>query len=424
MAQAFLDGDGVGTGFVQIGLWTNPKTGFQRVQLKHVPVVNVLWDRHAKTPSQARWVAFVQHLPTDIAEKLYGSDVLRDNIMTLSEDEAFAKLDVVRIVEYYDLGWGDGPPTMAIIPGGLLKEPLMIQENTFGCLPFAHYEHIIPPGCNRPIGRIMLQMQIQEEMNRLERKMSRVSRRSHADIVDVEQVDAKDLEQYRRGDADVLKAKTAPLNNRKPFERIPAPEVSQTDLARYQQLEGQLNEGASVTEQDRGQATTERRTATEIGILDQKSQQQASWSKRQAAKFYVRAVEKVMYIGQQFDRDPVEVDVFQANVLLNDPSIPESYLEHFLAEPSQVLIDEGALEFQDTQQKQSIRLAQLDSIAELVQMGIIDAIWYAEQKLTAIGEKDPDSAIRQPAMGMPGQPGMQPGQPGMMSPDPMQQQVA
>jgi hypothetical protein len=404
LAMAFLDGDGVGTGFVQIGLCTNPDSGLQKVQLKHVPVVNVIWDRHAKTPSQARWIAFVHHLAPDIAEKLYGSDILKEHTMTLTEDEAFAKLDVVRIVEYYDLGWGKGEPTMAIIPGGLMREPLLVQENTFGCLPFAHYEHVIPPGCNRPIGRIILQMQIQEEINRIERKMSRVSRRSHADIVDVQQVDAKDLEQYRRGDADVLKVKDGPsVQGRRAFERIAAPEVSHTDLQRLQELQMLLDEGSGVTQQDRGRYSAEARTATENRLLDQRSQQQSSWSKRQAAKFYIRAVEKVLHIGRQFDRDPVSVDLFGADVALNDPGEPDSYLEHFLDEPSQTLIDEGAMEFQDGQAIQGMRLAHLDALRDLVQMGIIDPVWFAREKLKVIGEKDPAGAlVKRPPAGLPG----------------------
>lgn len=413
-ALAFGDGDGLGVGFLQVGLRTNPETGLQYVTTRHVPATNVIWDKHVNSPTLARWICFVHNMAPQEAAKLYGKAVVDEFKRQVNDrvDGQGANYDVVRIFEWYDTGIGDSEPTYCLIGGTLQGRVIKRGPNPFGqCLPFAHYEHFIPSGCRRPVGRILQQIAGQAMINKIERRWDKTLERIGFDVADMTALDPKDVEALQRGDAKTIVKLLADKPNA--FQRIPAGEIAASDIQLLELWLRQFTEDSGATDMDRGIQSSEQRTLGENQMLDERSSVRASWSRLQAAKMELRLMEKVCYIAKLYDRDPIQVDIFGSNVLINDPARPESWVDQFMEEPSEILIDEASLEYQDQQTKQMNRLAQLNQIKDEVGMGIIDPIWYAKEKLRAIGEKDPDSALLMPEqsggmMGAPMAPVMDP----------------
>lgn len=390
--RAYMDGDGLGVGHVQIGLVSNPKTGFQRVTLKHIPAWQCVFDRHARHPAQARWVCFQHYLDPEDAVEMFG-DVAEQHIVNLWDSSTSTSFQVVRIYEYYDLGIGGAEPTMAVFLGSFKNEPFSVTENPFGCLPWASYVHFVAPGMRRPVGRIALQMSTQEGLNELERYIrSTIKRGAAVDIVDADALDESDLRQFNAGNPNI-RIKRVSRTDTKVWERIPAHEIPQTILIAKDLYERQLTSESGVTDFDRGTGFSTQRTATETNLVDTRSQIQGSWSKRQAVLFYQRLFETVTKIAAQYDRDPVELDVFGTNVLVNNPEVPESSIAEFLREPSFIEIDQDSLDYRDVKAERAERLALLNQIADAVQMGLVNPVWYATEKLKAIGETNEKEAL-------------------------------
>lgn len=396
---AFLDGDQLGTGVLQIGLRTNPKTGKQKVHLRHVPLTQTLWDRHERSIGRARWIAFVHYLAPEDAAAMYGDEVLKFK-QELYESSTSERFEFVRITEYFDIGWGngEGKPTYAVFVGPWCEPAKVRQENTFGCLPVAYYEYICAPGMRRPIGKVVLQMGTAEAINEVERHLRKAVRDGIGfDIVDAQQLDGNDLKRLERGDLNVkVKIINPSTTGAPPYTRVPNLEVGQSILALLNLYERQYNSDSATTELDRGSYAGPVRSATEAAALDSKSQQQSVLTRRATLFLYQRVVEKTLAVAAVGDRDEVVVDVDGFNVVVNSTSDPRMRIDRILEEPSMVLIDQQSVEQGDEDRERMRRFQELQMVAPLLQMGVIDPRWFAEQALKAIGEKDPTVAMVQP----------------------------
>lgn len=390
-AAAYMDGDGLGAGFVHFGLKTNPKTGYQYVSAEHSPAVLTLYDRHERHPGRARWVCFVKYLAIDQASALFGEKVAKTYVRQLHDNFSTYPLDVVRVFDYYDMGWGPkGTPTRALIPGDFANEPLFVEENTFECLPFSHMTYLIAPGMRRPTGRIVMQMATQEGLNEIERHLRKALKSPTFNLMDVTQLNAKDLARLNAGDANVNVRIENPRPDAPPYIRIPGAEVAQTILALRDMYERQFNADSGTTDFERGNMSMEKRTLGENELLDSRSQTQSSWSQMQAVKMHQRSVEVALKIAEKFDKDPVLLDIFGTNALFNEPSQPHSWMSEWLQEPSRVLIGDDQLRARDAKQDQMDRLQMLSTLAPEVQAGLLSAQKFAEEKLRALNEDPGD----------------------------------
>jgi hypothetical protein len=414
-APAYMEGDGLGLGFVQFCLKTNTQTGMQRVHMRHSPLVYTLWDRFERSPGRARWVCFVRHLPVDDAAMIFGRDVAEANKVNMVDSNDSWAVEVVRYFEYYDTGAQGGKPTRALILGSMSAEPVRIEENVFGCLPFAYYSHFWAPGMRYPIGKVALQMSSQEAINELERAFRKAVRQGPVTVADERQIDLDDLRMYNAGDVNrILKWLVKAGVTLPPIQRIPGAEVSQSVIKLYEIMDRQNTTDSGVTDFDRGENPQSSRTLGENELVDQRGQTQASWSELQAMRFHVRCVEKAFLLMKNFDRDPVTLDIFGKRYLCNDPTRPDSSLASWLEEESDVIINTDALRYQDVQATKQARLNQLVSVAQFVgPQGALDIRWFAEELARALGEQDPKQAINSallgqgpaaPAPGVPGAP--------------------
>lgn len=411
MAAAFMDGDGLGLGFVQVCLRTNRRTGFQQVHLRHSPLIFTLWDRFERSPGRARWIAFVRYMPVEEAALLFGREQAEANVRLVYDGQRSYGVRQVRYFEYYDTGYENGAPTRAVILGDIQNPPAVLEENAFGCLPMAYYCHLLVPGMRTPIGRIAMQMNTQESINEVERALKRAMRAPQFSIADVSQLDEEDMKRVNAGEGNVIvRWKMKPQHNQPPFIRTPGAEVAQTVLKYFEVLDEQFTVDSGVTDFDRGVQPRSNRTLGEDQLIDQRGQTQTSWSELQAMRFHIRTVRRVLDIAGMYDRDPATLDIFGKNYTVNDPARPASTISHWLKEPSQVAINADSLRYQDVQQVRAQRLQQLLAVAPFVG-SVLDSQWFGEELAKALGEQDPKTAMATPsgAAPSPGVPGGMPG---------------
>lgn len=399
LTRAFLDGDGFGEGLVQIGSETNPKTGKRFVTLKHVPTLQFYYDNNARSLNDARWIVFLDYLPYDLAVDMFGEEVASTYRLNLQVYGTESTMECVRFFEYFDIGFGKkGKPTYAILLGDIDNEPYKVQENEFGCLPFAHYEHILLPHERRPSGRIIQLLSSQEAMNETEIRMREEVRKPTIDIVSAEHFDQKDMESYHAGEPNTCLRlnKILDKENGAPFIRIPGGEISQTTMHWYQQQQREFIAQSGVTELDMGQSVSGANTLGETQLVDQRSRSQGNWSISQSIRFFVRLVDKVMKIAAKVDDDPVMLDIFGNNIILNVADRDELSIAKWLEEPAKIVISEEAVTKRDDQVERAIRLQELMSIQDLVMAGIVPLEWWAQRRLEVMGFDAKDAMTKGP----------------------------
>jgi len=391
LTQVFLDGDGLGTGVCQIGVKPNPKTAYNKVDIKHIPLLQVLWDEHARSLSRARWVCLLHYVPVDIAEAMYGKKALKDALHQFREHQTEEPIECYRIFEYWDTGLAKGTPTRAVILQDIDQKPLVIEDNPYGCLPIAHYEHLLTPGMKRPIGRISLLTPGQANLNDMERRVRSETKRPGFDLLSADLVEEEDVDKINAGEPGVIARLTRPLQQGDvPYERVPGGEVSATTLQALEMAERDFIRQSGVNEFEQGLLSDKERTLGENQLLDQRSKTQSNWSVLQATQMYVRLVEKVMDVAKVADNDPVLLDINGVNVLFNDPEDPRMAISAFLEEPSSVVISEESILKGDVQQEMIQKIAILEKISALGP--VVDPMWFAEEFIKTCGY-DPKTAM-------------------------------
>lgn len=413
--NVFLDGDGLGCGVALIGLKVNPNTKKNYVDIRHVPITQVLWDRNERSLSRARWVCVMHYLALDLAEALYGAEIVKQYSRDLWQNQSEEPVHVVRIFEYYDLGFGKGEPTRAIIPGDLDQTPIEVTKNVFQCLPIAFYEHLLRPGMRRPTGRIAMLLAGQESLNECERSMRAEMRRVGFDMLAADLINVTDIGRINDGESGVVARMDRMLNpGEVPFIRIPGAELTQTTLAYKEDQEKEFVANSGVTELDRGSFSNSERTLGENQLVDQRSKTQSNWSVLQLARYYRRLCEKVFKIAAIGDTDPVTLDIFGTNVTLNSGD-PNSAVETWMEEPSKIVISEDSLLKGDLTSERMAAVQQLQPLLPFVGQGV-DPGWFIPEMIEALGFDPKEAmgqagqmALQQAQQPQPGQP--QPGQP-------------
>ena len=362
---AYFDGNAVGTGFVQVGLVKNPQSGKARVQVRHAPATQVLWDRHSRFASDARFVCFSQLIPADVAIRRFGEEARKHVRSYFDSPGVGTPLNAVRIFEYFDLGSDDVASTYAVIIDDLTGPVVKRQPMPFTCLPFGCYTHLQVPGLRRAIGRIVLQMATQEAINEIEAHLDSAVKQKPFTVLDTDLIEKIDLDRLVAGeDLPYVRMKKTPAGaSGPPFYTVPGGQLSSIIGERFAILTSQMTADSGVTDFDRGSPTVQRRTATEVEMISQRSGSQGSWQMRQLARFMRQTVGVVLDIAKEYDRDPVKIDVSGVNLTINDPADPRLSLESLLAEPSSILVTEETLQSADGDAKKQKRLAQLQILA-------------------------------------------------------------
>lgn len=401
MEKAWLDGHGLGMGFVQWGLKTNPKNGYRYACPKHVPILQMIWDRHARSFCEAQMACSMSYMPFHKAEAAFGKKQAEENMVELKESNSKEVLKVVRVFEYFDLGYGKGEPTAAIILGDVTNTPYEIYPNGFECLPYAYYEHVLVPQFRRAIGAIDILVSGQESLNQIERNMNAEVKRPGFDIMAPDILVPEDIEKVEKGYPGTVVRAERPLEpGEASYQRVPAGEVSQTTLAVYSMRKDAFMAKAGISNLDRGQDIEGADTLGEVQLADSRSGKKKSRTIFQTALFFQRNVEVFCQVAKMGDDEPVMLDVLGSNILFNDPGDPNLMIAGWLEEDSDIVISEESLMKGDLAQE---RMEKIQRIMLFDADPMVDPIWRTEEKLKAAGF-DPKKAMIQNQMeAMPGQ---------------------
>jgi hypothetical protein len=388
--SAVFEGNALGIGFIQIGLTHNPDTQKRRVALRHVPTINVLWDRHESHASRAKWIAFCHYLAPEVARATYGEKAV-EGLMSLHEKHA-GTLEFVRVIEYFDLGDGHSEPTYAVFAGDINGPMITHQSNPFNTLPFASYSHLYVPGVRRPVGRISLQLCTQERINSIERFLDEAIQQPPFTVLDNSLIDEQDLNRLAGGEklSYVKMNARATEPGRPPFYQVPGALVSGYVGERYSMLVQQLNADSGITDYDRGNLSIQSRTATEIEVLNQRVGAQGTWPLRQLSRFMQQAVSTTCDIARKYDEDTCDVDVFGVNLTINAKDNPDFSAQELFKEPSRVEISEETILESDSRSKRDRKLRSLERLLPLAQIGAIKMEKLTKEILRANGVVNPN----------------------------------
>jgi len=389
--RAFIDGDSLGAGFVQIGV----RDGWTSIQ--HHPLCRVIWDRHRAGISRARYVAFVHHLSEEEAVAMFGNKVKEHAVTHNPQSSA---LRIVKCVQYFDMGLGQGKPTEMWRLNSLAGEVLDISENLYGCLPFAHYEHMHLFGMRRPVGRIDFQKADQELRNSYERYQRMVLERGPGfDAIDTANVDTDDLDAWTSGELlPMLRFQLPPMSKIADFiQRVPAHEVPQTLFKGLEYLDRMDPGNSGISDADRANVTSSPRTLGEIENVQAGADTQKEWSQRQYAHFLQRLFYKANYIAAQLHTAPTPVSINGAPFLLNDPESPQSRLDYWLTPHSWPVVNEDLLAKQNPLKRMQVAQGKW---MPFLQDPMLNPVEVRKRLFADMGEKDPDALINQQMLAM------------------------
>ncbi len=397
IASAIYDGLQFGMGFIKVGYATNPDTGKQKVHVIHSPRLHTLWDRHARQPSEMRWICFVNYLSPEVATDLYGEEVVQKYTRSLYSVSEGNHIDVVRIFEYYDLGYDSkSDPTCAIIPGELTEEAISIERSDYNILPIAYIMNTLLPGMKRPVGNIFLSQPINEELDEMERMLRQeVQNSATITVYDTTQLNEQDVQNAENGTGSGHIKMETPVAGQPPITRIPPAPIDQTRMVYLQRLDRAFNEASSTTDLDRGNQLSQSKTLGEAEMLVNRSSSGGSWNVRQTLLFYRRLVKAVLICAQDGDTDKTRLDMSgigdDAPYIVNNGK--NSSISKWLEEPSDIIIGEDSITSTATKQQQAQDLSKYLSMIPLLQTGQLDPQWLIKKIVVASGTRNVNEAI-------------------------------
>ncbi len=399
--RMFLDGDGLGVGFVQIGV----KNGWTTIQ--HHPLCRTIWDRHRLGLTRSRFICFVHHLPVEEAKSLFGNSIEKEagpDTFSLTSNNEYIR--VIKALQWFDMGLDGSEPTEMWRLRNMQGRVLDIGSNEYECLPFAHYEHMHLFGMRRPVGRGDFQIPDQEMRNGLERYWRLVLQRGPGfDAVDTDGMEEQDLEKLTSGELLTLIKYKLGISGGKVGDRInrvPAHEVPDALFRGLEYLDRMDPGNSGISDADRANITSTARTLGEIENVQQGADSQKQWSLRQFAQFQSRLWYKVNFIAAKLHTAPTPLSIMGKPILFNDPQSPQSSLDFWLTPCTRPVVNEETLERMDPLRRASIALGKWLPIVDSPILGPISNPVEILKEIVGPGfnEKDPDRFINPQALAM------------------------
>lgn len=388
--QAFVDGDALGVGVLQIGVVTDTKSGEQKVTVRHLPVRQVIWDATEENPRRSRWVAFCDYMDVDEAVQAYGEDHVRPHITRLPTGTNGKDPEIIPVWHYYDVGSKKSDPTYACVIGDLANNPFKVQKNPFGVmLPVSWMVGELTPGYQRPVGRVAQMLGSQLALNQQLTRLSLISQTNPGFIViKGTNLDPKQMDLVRQGVPNVVIETEGDING-VPAVRVSGGEASSTDLSLLQEHKNELARQGGLSDLDRGTPFSESKTATEVGYIQSGVEQSQSSTVLNTLSFLKETMEKVFIVASLYDRSPVMLNILGYPVQING-SDPRSSIDRFLEDPGQLVLTSEALTGQDARVKQAERQHSLEKLLPLAAAGQINRDVWTEEYLKSIGERNTD----------------------------------
>jgi hypothetical protein len=385
--KAFLDADGLGTGFVQIGV----RDGWTCIQ--HHPLTRVIWDRHRMDVSRARYIAFVHLLSEEEAVNMFGTKMRQ---YAVSDGSLNNSLRSVKCIQYFDMGLGSGKPTEMWRHKSFAGEVLDVSENEYGCIPAAHMDFVHFWGMRRNLGRIDFQIPDQWMRNAYERYMRLVLQRGPGfDAVDTGKMNADDQESFESGELlPAIRFEVPPLGKVGDYiQRFPAHEVPAALYQGIDYLDRNDPGQSGISDADRANVTSSPRTLGEIEEVQAGAASAQNWSQREYALFLARVFYKANYIAAKLHTAPTMVSYQGVQVPLNVPGDPRTNLAYYLADNTWPVVNEDALTRLSPVRKMQIAQGKW---LPLMQDPYTNPMEVRRAMLTEYGEKDVERFLVDP----------------------------
>jgi hypothetical protein len=355
--RAWWDGYNLGVGGVQVGFLG--QDGKQVVGTSHINAQCITWDPLSPSPVESDWVAVTRFLTEDEARATYPS-IGAGRTTQLVTDQMTRSMEVVRVIEYWHKGSLAYEPTYAVFAGPLEYGPVKHQSNPWGNrIPVAFYVHLCLPGMQRPVGQVWLQMASQIQINEIEGTMLDKANNGHSmDVVDFSKIDKRDYLKWAAKKQRFVRT-TEGTDANIAFNRVPESPIEATSLTVLQYLEERLQESSGMSDLDRGSGMSGERSATEISVLDARSQMNQAFVSRQTALFLTRFADIMSRCLALGDTAPCEVEWDGQTYTINsdDPDLLELTMAQLFEQEARVQVDQDALTVQQSVQRKRAKAA-------------------------------------------------------------------
>lgn len=367
IAGQFDDYDLLAVGCMYAGLVDDPKSGRQAAALRHVQLPNVVWDRSARSPVNARCVALRFMVPYDDAANEFGKEAASQAKEWMRQQGLSSPAPVVPYIEYYDVGIGGKEPTRCCWLGSHHNKPYKLERNPYGAfIPAAFMVNSIPPGSRFPFGGVFTLMAVQEMINQMERYAVNVMKKGPIDLWRLNALESQDINDYvagkNNGNITVTDESIEDIKNY--LLRIDGAKLSPDNAMSQEHYERVFSETAGLSEVDRGNTSEQTKTLGELNLVQDQTATNRAFDDRQVTEGLARDVEVFFEVARLFDKAPVMVnytmpDGSRRNPTINDPQDPRMSAANLLAQYSRVKIDPGSLTFSDARSKRLKKLQDL-----------------------------------------------------------------
>lgn len=434
IASTYIDAYGFGLGFVRIFPTKGDEDGKYRTDIENVPIFKCAWDRHARQPSNMRWVCFgLDFDPDDAAEAFAGDGVSKDDILKMAKKVPMDlgghnNIDSVRVLDYWDTGIaGEKPKHYMIlddIDGMVIKE----EDNPYGCIPGAFCENYMFPALARPVGMFFMNLPVSERLVQIDRLLYKnLQRGAGVTLFDPNMIDARDIDNAFSGDGSGIVPTKMPIDSKKAIDRVDAMPPDRATLEYRELMNIEADKAAGITDLEQSGRPQPNVTLGQSQIAVNASQRRGSWQTKKVLEFYERLMTAFFKVAAIADDDPITLRIEGLPAVpVNVPGNDASMIKHWIKDYARIEIGSDALAVTDSKAERQQKLQELEAIKDQVApMGEVDRRWYTRKLLEAIDESDPEQAMvpegqQQPGAAPQGQPPQQ-GQPGpQASPQPMQ----
>ena len=393
-----------GVGHCEVGLTQ------QRLDVRHAPVLDTLWDRSARLPAQWRWYAFRDRMTPEKAKETY-SCLTKDDIDKLTNEEAPRSnqgqsstsvgvprcgMKLVTEWRYWD---GEDHLVMLGKSGSETRIYLRLNDkneyvkvdakgragaNPFGAVPAASWVDSWAPGVNRPVGKSQTTIRIAVLLNEVEQYMMETLRNG-VPITGIDVLKVKDkafVERVKNAKSWRGLQKVIPLNGsiRDVISRLEPAALTNVVVVLRAALKEELNAATGTMDMMRGNALQGERTKAEIDSLNNNAGIQAQHMRRQFARFLEDMIRVGRVVASQYDRAKTTL-VLPSFGSYDTAKYP---IRPFLEEDAPITVNPNSLVYKTEQDRKNEAIMEFQQLhLPYINLGAIDK----RKSLAVIGRK-------------------------------------
>jgi hypothetical protein len=418
----------------------------KKVNWRHIPILDVIWDRAHREPKRWRWVCSRNRLTPEEAKECYPC-LSDDDLHNLTHDddrlivEAATTQSTTRrvrlqLITEWSFYTKDHHVVFLGNLAGDVGVPLVLNErneynkvkndeatlagpNPFGVMPFSFWIDSWAPGIQRPVAKTETTMRIAKMLNEVEQCMMEYVRSTPITAVDGNKIDPKmHTELLKMSSFEGLKRLLVTKGGsiKDVISRTDPLEIPNALVTLRNVLKEELNAATGVQDMMRGQALSGEKTMYEVKSLDDQAGIQGRHLHSTFASFVVDVVTKTRTIAAEYDTAPTVLQ------LENGPAVDTKIypVKPFMTEYVPCQIDPSSLVFRtEADRKQEALVSFTNVFMPLMQLHAVDPVkvlvWIGKK----LGIKDPKKELGiDPVQAPMGGPGGAPPPPGGMPPPP------